>query len=31
LKARKTELFTDIIGDGSTPPFSKDDLAFLLD
>ena len=30
LKARKTELFTDIIGDASVPSFSKDDLAFLL-
>ena len=31
LKARKTELFTDIIGDASAPSFSKDDLKFLLD
>jgi superfamily II DNA or RNA helicase len=30
LKARKTQLFTDIIGDAATPSFSKDDLAFLL-
>lgn len=30
LKAKKTELFTDIIGDASVPSFSKDDLAFLL-
>ena len=30
LKARKTALFTDIIGDASVPSFSKDDLAFLL-
>jgi superfamily II DNA or RNA helicase len=30
LKARKTQLFTDIVGDAATPSFSKDDLAFLL-
>ena len=30
LKARKTALFTDIIGDAFVPSFSKDDLAFLL-
>ena len=30
LKARKTQLFTDIIGDTASPSFSKDDLAFLL-
>jgi SNF2 family DNA or RNA helicase len=30
LKAKKTELFTDIIGDAAVPSFSKDDLAFLL-